>query len=156
MTSAAIDSTDVPPVHNIVGVACSAALLTLLPVSAHQFGYLPHLPDPPGRAFDSDRITESEAAHPFGLPDGLLGLASYSMTLALALYASKSPQLRRALALKLVLDGSLASFNIVRQVVSFRRLCSWCTGTALCTAVMLISERGTIRQQISTTMQNKI
>ena len=119
MTSAPIDSTDDPPVHRVVVVACSAALLTLLPVSAHQLGYLHHLPDPPGKAFASDRITGSEAAHPFGLPDGLLGLASYSVTLALALNASRSLQLRRALALKLVLDSSLAGFNMVRQVISF-------------------------------------
>jgi hypothetical protein len=53
--------------------AASAALVTLLPAAAHQLGCLTHLPDPPGEFFASDRITESKAAHPLGIPDGLLG-----------------------------------------------------------------------------------
>lgn len=36
-----------------------AAMLTLVPVALHQLGALSHVPDPPGRVFDSDRITES-------------------------------------------------------------------------------------------------
>lgn len=132
-----------------VVVACSAALLTLLPIAAHQLGCLRHLPDPAGKVFASDKITESAAAHPLGIPDGLLGLGSYGVTLALALSSRKSRKARQALGLKLLVDGSLASFNVVRQVVSFRRLCSWCTATALCTAAMVACERRTIRNQIA-------
>jgi hypothetical protein len=134
---------------NTLVMACSAALCTLLPVAAHQFGCLDHLPDPPGRAFASDKITESRLAYPLGIPDSLLGLGSYTVTLALALNASRFPGVQKALALKLLADGSLASFNFLRQVVYFRRLCSWCTATALCTALMLVAERAAIRRQIA-------
>lgn len=133
--------------HSLLVVANCAAVATLLPVSAHQLGALPHLPDPPGSLFDSDQITDSEAAHPFGIPDGILGLASYSATLALVLSAQKSSTARRLLAFKLAGDGALAGFNVVRQVVSFRKLCSWCTATALCTGVMLLAGRRIIAQQ---------
>lgn len=78
--------------------ATSAALLTLVPVLAHQLGILSHLPDPPSRVFASDHITESSAAHPFGIPDGLLGIGSYGMTLTLALLAPDRPMARRLLA----------------------------------------------------------
>ena len=149
MTNARRDGADDLTSESKLLVACSAALCTLLPIAAHQVGWLRHLPDPPGKLFASDKITESRAAHPLGIPDSLLGLASYGVTLGLALRASKSPRLRKALAMKLLLDGSLASFNVVRQVMSFRRLCSWCTGSALCTAAMLVSERETIRRQIA-------
>lgn len=132
-----------------VVVACFAALLTLLPVAAYQLGCLEHVPDPPGKVFASDKITESAAAHPLGIPDSLLGLGSYGVTLALALSSRKSRMAQKALALKLLVDGSVAGFNMVRQVVLFRRLCSWCTGTALCTAAMVASERTTIRKQIA-------
>jgi uncharacterized membrane protein len=71
------------------------------------------------------------------------------VTLALALNARKSRKTRKALVVKLLVDGALATFNVVRQVVSFRRLCSWCTGTALCTVAMVVSERTTIRNQIA-------
>jgi uncharacterized membrane protein len=130
-------------------VACSTALCTLLPVAAHQLGYLAHLPDPPGRLFDSDKVTESEAAYPVGVPDGLLGLGSYGLTLALAINASRFPGVQTALALKLLADGSLAGLTFIRQLISFQRLCSWCTGTALCTTVMLVTERATIRREVA-------
>jgi uncharacterized membrane protein len=124
--------------------ATSTALLTLLPVAAHQLGGLAHLPDPPGELFASDRITESKTAHPLGIPDSLLGLGSYGITLSLILLARSHPKARRFLTLKLVGDGAVAAFNVVRQVVTFGKICSWCTGTALCTAVMVAADRSSI------------
>jgi uncharacterized membrane protein len=117
---------------------CTAALLTLVPVAAHQLGALDHLPDPPSPIFDSDAITESKTAHPLGIPDSLLGLGSYGVTLALLLAARRrAPLASTLLGLKLTADASAATGNAVRQVVKFRRLCSWCTGTALATGVMV-------------------
>jgi uncharacterized membrane protein len=130
----------------LVAGAC-AAIATLLPVAAHQLGLLNHLPDPPSRIFASDHVTESKAAHPLGIPDSLLGLGSYGVTLTLALLAADNPKLRKLLAAKLLADGSLAGFNMVRQVVSFRKLCSWCTGTAACTAITLFAARKLLLQE---------
>jgi len=128
-------------------VATTAAIATLLPVVAYQLGALASLPDPPGAIFASNRITGSKAAHPLGIPDGVLGLGSYGATLALALLARSRPDARPLLALKLVGDGSLAGLNMVRQVVSFGKLCSWCTGTAFCTAAMVFAGRKAIAQE---------
>lgn len=119
----------------------TVAILTLLPVAAHQFGFLDHLPDPPGAIFASDAITESKAAHPLGIPDSLLGLGSYGVTLGLVLLSRQHPRWRRLLHYKLRADGSVAAFNVVKQIVSFRKICSWCTGTAACTAGMLFAAR---------------
>jgi uncharacterized membrane protein len=121
--------------------ACGVAIGTLVPVALHQLGLLEHLPDPPGALFESDAITESEMAHPFGVPDGLMGLASYGTTLALACVADRSQMARKALGAKLLLDGGAAGFNATRQVVRFRRVCSWCMGTAVATAVMVWAGR---------------
>ena len=112
-------------------VVNAATITTLLPILLHQLGVLDHLPDPPSKIFDSDRITESKAAHPLGIPDGLLGLGSFGMTLGLAVVARSNPHVRKYLALKLAGDTAVAGVNVVRQVISFRKLCSWCTGTAL-------------------------
>lgn len=139
-----------PPKQDASGLllaATSSALLTLLPVAAHQLGLLKHLPDPPGAIFASDTITESKTAHPLGVPDSLLGLGSYSLTLCLAILGRSQPKARPLLAAKLVADGSLATFNVVRQIVSFRKICSWCTGTAVCTAVMVYAGRTLIRDE---------
>jgi uncharacterized membrane protein len=119
----------------------SLALLTLVPIAAYQLGVLDHLPDPPGNIFASDKIAGSSAAHPLGIPDSLLGLASYTVTLSLILLAKKRPGLGKLLAAKLAADGSAAAFNLGRQVISFRKLCSWCTGTAVCTGAMVYAGR---------------
>jgi uncharacterized membrane protein len=128
-------------------LAISCALITLFPVAAHQLGALRHLPDPPGDIFASDEITDSPTAHPFGVPDSLPGIANYGVTLLLALLARRQPHARRLLALKLLSDGSVASINMARQIMIFRKICSWCTGTVLCTAAMLIAGRDLIEAE---------
>ncbi len=117
--------------------AAAAALATLVPVALYQLHATEKLPDPPGSWFDSPRITMSKTAHPLGIPDSLLGLGSYAATLALLLAARRSPLARKLLQAKLIADAGAAGFNVVRQVVSFRKLCSWCTGTALATSVLV-------------------
>lgn len=123
---------------------CVAALGTLGVVALFQSGAMQTLPDPPGEIFASERITLSPAAHPMGIPDSYLGLASYGTTLGLLLIANRCPWARRALGLKLMADAGLAGFNVVRQVVSFGKVCSWCTGTALATGMMVYGGREAI------------
>ena len=125
--------------------ACGAALATLVPVALYQTGLLKHLPDPPASLFDSQRIASSKAAHPFGVPDALLGLASFGATMALILLARRSPVAKQMLGAKLVLDAAAGSFNAGRQVVSFGKLCSCCTGTAISAGVMAYAGRHLIR-----------
>jgi uncharacterized membrane protein len=135
------------PRDTLLLAATSACLLTLLPVAAHQVGLLGHLPDPPGAIFASDEITESKTAHPLGIPDSLPGIASYGTTLALILLARSHPNARKLLALKLVGDGAVAGFNVVRQVVTFGKICSWCTLTAIGTAAMVFAGRKVISSE---------
>jgi uncharacterized membrane protein len=128
----------------LLGATCTA-LATLVPVALFQLGAISTLPDPPSSVFDSDRITMSKTAHPFGIPDSLLGLASFGATLALALLAAKSRRARTLLGMKLGLDVSVAAFNATRQVKDFGKLCSWCSATALSAGVMAYAGRGSIR-----------
>ena len=120
------------------------ALVTLGVVALKQLGVLEHLPDPPGRLFASDKLTESAMAHPIGVPDSLPGIASYGTTMALAIAAQSNDRPRRWLGWKLMIDGGMAGFNVVRQVARFGRICTWCTGTALATAGMVWSGRAEI------------
>ena len=132
----------------LLPVACGLALATLVPVALRQLQIIEHLPDPASAIFDSDAITGSKQAHPFGVPDAVLGLGSYGATLALALMARRAKGQRgmasSLLGAKLLVDGSAAAFNSVRQVVSFRKLCSWCMGTVVATAVMVYAGRRSI------------
>lgn len=124
--------------------ACCVALATLVPVALYQTGHLSRLPDPPSALFDTERITTSKAARPFGIPDALLGLGSFAATLALILLAKRDVRASKLLGAKLTLDASVAAFNATRQVASFGKLCSWCTGTALAAGVMAYFGRETI------------
>lgn len=126
--------------------ACCVALLTLAPVACYQLGLLKELPDPPFGIFDSERITMSKTAHPLGIPDALLGIASFGTTLALAILSRRNRTAKRLLGMKLGIDASAAAFNAGRQVVEFRSLCSWCTATALSAGVMAYAGRGSVRK----------
>jgi uncharacterized membrane protein len=114
-------------------------------VALYQLGAIPHLPDPPLPLFDSDRITQSQTAHPFGIPDSLLGIASYTVTLVLLIEAPRSPLIRKLAAMKLMADGGMAAANAVRQVVVFKKVCSWCLVTAAATGAMLFTGRRYLR-----------
>ena len=114
-------------------VCCGVATGFLGVVAAKQLGWVRHLPDPPGGVWDSDGITGSQAARPLGIPDGLLGLGSYGVTLGLLVAARENEGARRVLRWKLAGDAGAAGFNAVRQVVSFGKVCAWCMGTAAAT-----------------------
>ena len=130
--------------EKIALAGCGVALGTLAVVALFQTGAIDRLPDPPGEIFASERITLSKMAHPVGIPDSLLGLGSYGVTLTLLLLAKNHGWAKRASGVKLIADAGAASFNAVRQVVRFGKLCSWCTGTALATAVMVYGGRAEI------------
>lgn len=125
--------------------SCAMTLVTLVPVALFQIGVIKRLPDPPFPIFDSARITHSKIAHPLGVPDALLGIVSFGVTLSLILLASRRRGARQLLGAKLTLDASAAAFNATRQIVSFGKLCSWCSGTALAAAAMACAGRKEIR-----------
>ena len=137
----------------IAVTGCCLALATLLPVALYQSELIDHLPDPPGDVFDSDKITSSKMAHPLGMPDSYAGLASYGATLALVLLSGKSRSAERLLGAKLLGDAGLAGFNVVRQVGSFGKLCGWCTGTALATALVVYGGRKPLAATIKAVQQ---
>jgi uncharacterized membrane protein len=140
-------SDDAKSAHAAAVAGAALALATLVPVALYQTGVVGRLPDPPGAIFDSEWITSSTDAHPMGIPDSLLGLGSYGVTLALLLAAPSSSVARALLRGKLAGDGSMAAFNVVKQVVKFRRVCSWCTGTALATSLLVAAGRRYLKQR---------
>lgn len=122
--------------HKGAAIACCcAAIASLAPVAMYQLHALEELPDPPGRLFDSEKIVSSKGAYRLGIPDGVLGVGSYGLTLALLIASKPSrPMVRRALRCKLALDGTMAVRNARRQVTQFGKICSWCMGAAIATA----------------------
>ena len=65
---------------SLVGMA-SMATTGLL-----QAGVIRHLPDPPLKGFNSDKVNLSKTAFPLGIPDGTLALVSFALNLPHAGY----------------------------------------------------------------------
>ncbi len=138
-------------VHNGLAISCCcAAMASLIPVALVQLHLIEDLPDPPGRIFNSKRIVTSKSAYRLGIPDGLLGLGSYGVTLALLIAAKPShPLLQKLLMAKLVFDATMATRNARKQVTQFGRICSWCMGTALATGGVVYFARNARRAERS-------
>ena len=130
-------------VHKGMAVACCcAAMATLAPVALVQLHVIDDLPDLPGRLFNSKQVVTSKGAYRLGIPDGILGLASYGVTLGLLLAATpERPMVRRLLRGKLAWDATLAIRNVRKQMTEHKRVCSWCIGTAVATAGLVFFGR---------------
>jgi uncharacterized membrane protein len=130
-------------IHKGMAVACCcAAMATLAPVALVQLHIMKDLPDLPGRLFDSKRVVTSEGAYHLGIPDGLLGVASYGVTLGLLLAATpERPFVRRLLRGKLAWDATMAIRNVRKQVTEHKRICTWCIAAAAATAGLVFFGR---------------
>jgi uncharacterized membrane protein len=100
------------------------------------------LPELPIRAFDSEKVISSDAAYSqFGIPDGVLGIASYAATLALAAAGGvdrvrTSPTLPLVLAAKVGFDVYQAARHCVSQWTEHHAFCSWCLLPAVASFAM--------------------
>jgi uncharacterized membrane protein len=63
---------------------CAVGLVDFGIICLHQLGVIRHLPDPPGRVFDSDEVTTSRRAFATGIADGALGALLSATMLVLA------------------------------------------------------------------------
>lgn len=131
------------------GALTLGAMGSLGAVAAYQMGLVKHLPDPPGRLFDADRVDASgEAYQVLKAPDAALGLVSYATTLVLAgMRSGRHPSAHRlvsmALAAKVVADAAGGLYLTLEQGTKHRRLCSWClaaTAFSLATVVQVVPE----------------
>jgi uncharacterized membrane protein len=53
-------------------------------IALFQAGLIRHLPDPPLKGFDSDRVNASDTAYGWGMPDSPISLVSHAVNIALA------------------------------------------------------------------------
>lgn len=138
------------PYKNVAVACCCVAIASLVPVVLKQLNVIDNLPDPPGWMFDSTKIVTADGSYKLGIPDGILGIGSYSLTLALLLNAGPSqPLLQKALRSKLALDATMAVRHAKKQVSQFKRICSWCMVTAIATAgVVHYARRSRVMQGV--------
>jgi len=122
-----------------------AAGLTLLAsgactvIAAYQYGLVRHLPEPPLRGLDADRVDASGEAYAVGhTPDTTLALANAAGTLALigmgaADRAHRHPWVPLLAAAKTAADAAASGWLFAEQVTKHRKVCGWCTLAAAAT-----------------------
>ncbi len=81
-------------------------LLDFSVISLFQLGYIKHMPDLPGKLFDSEKVNSSDDAVILGIPDGVISLSMYAATLFLATLASTKK--KRSKWLDYLLGGVIA------------------------------------------------
>lgn len=112
-------------------------------VGLYQMGILRHLPEPPLRGLNADRIDASEEAYAkLSAPDAIIGLVSYSVTALLASMgeadrARTRPWLPLAMGAKIALDSAQAGKLSWDQWAKHRAFCSWCLLAAGATFSMI-------------------
>lgn len=116
-----------PGCLDLAGALVAVGLGSLAVITAFQLGLINRLPSPRGRRWQAERLHRSRLAYPLGgVPDGLLGLASYLATGGLILAAKhRNPREHRAVPLalgaKAVVDAALALDLTRRGWRCFRR-----------------------------------
>lgn len=120
---------------SMAGIASMAAV-TLL-----QMGVVRHLPDPPVRGFDSDKVNLSPNAYAMGLPDGALAIAMLGGNLPLAAFggtdrARRLPWIPLLAAGKAVIEAAAAARFFYLMPAKERAWCGYCIAGAIANLVI--------------------
>jgi uncharacterized membrane protein len=114
-----------------IATLAAVGLVDFAAISLYQLGVIRHLPDPPGRLFDSDAVNGSRAAYAHGVPDGTTGALLYALELVLA-SAGGSRRTGRRGWLDLALGGAIgagvagAAFYLWDMGTREKKACPYC------------------------------
>lgn len=118
-------------------------------ISLYQMGIIDHLPEPSLTLLDADEVDASaEAYAKLRMPDAVLGMNSYAVTLALAAMggadrARERPWIPLALAAKAAVDALQAARLSRAQWTEHRAFCSYClvaAGATFATLPLVLPE----------------
>jgi uncharacterized membrane protein len=125
--------------RGVIGLSLTASAAMGI-IAMYQTGLIKHLPEPPLRFFDADRVDASDEAYSrFATPDALLGLGSYAMTAGLAAMGGRDRArwISLAMTAKVAFDAANAARLTIVQWKHFRAWCFWCLIAAGATFAMV-------------------
>jgi hypothetical protein len=115
----------------------------------YQMGTIEHLPEPQIPGLDADKVDASpEASTRLAMPDGIVGLGSYAVTMGLAAMGGRErardpPWIPLALAAKVAFDAYQAGKLTVNQATKRKAFCFWCllsTAATFATVPLVVPE----------------
>ena len=116
-------------------------------IGLHQLGIVSHLPDPPVRGFDADRVTASPAAYLFGFPDAPVEALSLASNIPLALLArgpfgERHPSLMVLIGAKCAAEAAVSLWYLEQMRTHVRAWCAYCL---LGTTINILLAASTLR-----------
>jgi len=105
-------------------------------VALFQTGIIKHLPDPPLKDFDSDKVNSSDTAYALGVPDGTLSLVSLAANIPIAAFggenrAETQPLVPLAAAAKASVEAVVAGWYFYQMPTKEKKWCGYCIVGAL-------------------------
>lgn len=121
--------------RGIIGLSL-AGVASMAAVSLLQTGLVRHLPDPPVKGFDSDKVNSSDEAYQFGVPDGTVSMASLAANVPLAAWgtadrARSMPWVPLLAAGKAAVETVAASYYFYLMPAKEKAWCGYCIAGAL-------------------------
>lgn len=120
-------------------------IIDFIPITLYQLGVIKHLPEPPGKIFDSDKVNASKEAQIAGLPDGGVSMLMYAANVVLtgaALRRTGNQKLFNyglaGIALGQAGGGLYYLYNMVKVQ---KKICIYCVAGALINFAALLPVR---------------
>ncbi len=116
--------------RTIIGLSV-VGMVNMVVISLRQIGVLKHLPDPPIRNFDADKVTTSDEAYPWGIPDAPVALAGLAANLPLAVYgganrAAERPWIPVVATGKSAVEAAVAAWYFYLMPTKKKAWCAYC------------------------------
>ena len=129
------DTPDLQRRRAVIGLSL-VGMASMTAVSLLQTGIVKHLPDPPVKGFDSDRVNTSETAYRFGLPDGTLAVAGLAANLPIAALGEadrvrQQPWVPLVAAGKAAVEAVAAAWYFYHMPAKEKAWCGYCILGAL-------------------------
>lgn len=125
-----------------IGLYSAIGLLDFIPISLYQTGVIRHLPDFPGKLFDSDYVNASKDAQVAGLPDGPISMLMYAANLVLVTGALKEKKKRNIfdylLAANSLGQAAGGAFYLYTMATKQKKVCLYCVTGALLNFTTLV------------------
>lgn len=117
-----------------IAALAAAGLADFSLISLLQMGFFKKLPDLPGKVFNTVKVNTSKDAVMLGMPDGVISLGGYALTMLLAMAGSRFKKQSRLLDLTLgaVVLGQAAGAGQYLYKMAFvqKRVCIYCVAGA--------------------------
>lgn len=129
------DTSEATQCRRDIAALAALGLVDFSLISLFQLGYIRHLPDVPGKVFDTEKVNSSKDAVLFGLPDGVVSLGAYTATIGLAVAATRFKKPSRVLdvAMGAVLLGQAAGAAqyLYNMTAVQKKVCVYCVAGAV-------------------------